>query len=138
MRVSLSIICLLNQLVANLIKNSRSHTFTLVFDHNLLCTKVLLCRPIDDQLRSEEHTSHRNQPPSKNPSFTILRRWNIGMHCYPATGEECGEAAPDNAPYSSIIKVLVAESRVQRSALTYIFEGDGEALDRVVDTVKKQ
>jgi len=60
------------------------------------------------------------------------------MYCNPAAGEECGETAPDDAPYGSIIKVLVPESCVQSFALTFTIKREGEGLSGIVGKVSKQ
>ena len=72
--------------------------------------------PYDDQLWSEKHISHHCQPPPQNPSFAILRRWNIGTYCNPATGKDCGDAAPDDAPNAPIVKIFLVESARGRVA----------------------
>jgi len=100
-----------NQSAAHLTNGCRLLTFTLMLNRNLLCTEMLSRCPTYDQLWSEKHISHRSQPPSDNQSFTICCSRNIGMYCNPAAGEECSEATPDDAPYGSVVKVLVPESR---------------------------
>ena len=60
------------------------------------------------------------------------------MHCNPAAGKKCGETAPDNAPYCSIVKVLLAKSRVQSFAMTFIYERKGESLSGVMGKVSEQ
>ena len=60
------------------------------------------------------------------------------MDCNPATGKKCSEAAPDDAPYCSIVKVLVPESREWSFALIFPFERNGQGLSGVMSKVCKQ
>jgi len=106
-----------DQLVSKPINSYMSHTFTSVLNRNLIRAKVLHRCPKYDQLRGEQHVSHRCHPPSKNQSITIFSSWNIGMHRDPAAGKERGEGTPKNAPYSAIIKVLPVELGGERVGL---------------------